>query len=127
MEITANIKDIQMSKFEKYMLESDSAFVMEILVCESFGKPMFIEFKSKFASFRPTFKHDGKTVTFDVDRMDKDGLLIHLNTFLNKVGKRIKQDLGDLGAYRLDDDNIVVVKQPKDAGKMSHIELKFSY
>lgn len=94
---------------------------------EAFGSNIFKDFKYKFSEFHPSFRHDGKTITFNVKELDKDGLMIHLKKFFDDAGTKLKRDLGDIAAYKLQDDIIATIKPPRKEGKQYIIDLKFSY
>lgn len=101
------------------------SFKEYLFLTEAFGGFFFDNFRRKFSEFKPTFKRDGKTISFEVGEMDKDGLLIHLQKFLEDAGTKLKHDFGDLATYKLND-NIVSIKPPQKEGKRYIINLKFA-
>lgn len=103
------------------------SFKNYILLTEAFGKVEFDTFKKSFSNLNPTFRQDGRTISFITNELNKDGLITHLNNFFNKSAYRIKKDLGDVAAYKLKDDNIAVIQQPKKIGSKYEIDIKFSY
>jgi hypothetical protein len=111
------------------MDENMISFKEFTLLSEALGTVIGSDFGNVFKQFHPTYKRDGKSISFDVDSMDKDGLVGHLKNFFGKRGTKIKIDKydDDVAAYKMNDDNIAVIKEPKQFGNRYQIDLKFSF
>jgi hypothetical protein len=105
------------------------SFKEHILLTEAFGVVIASDFRNIFKQFNPTYKRDGRSISFDVDEMDKDGVIMHLKSFFNKRATKLKTDKydDDIEAYKMKDDNIAVIKTPKAQGHKYRIDVKFSY
>lgn len=105
------------------------SFIEYRLLTEAFGVVIASDFRNVFKQFNPTYKRDGRSITFDVDDMDKDGLVGHLKNFFSKRATKIKIDKydDDVAAYKMKDDNIAVIKEPKSVGHKYRIDVKFSF
>lgn len=100
-------------------------FKAYIVLNESLGKFLFLQFKTVFEYFHPTFSRNGKTINFKgINRTDIDGLIITLQRFFSEEGVKLKNDFGHLADYKLPDDTFVSIKTPKPNGRRFDIEVE---
>lgn len=96
------------------------------LLTEGFGKLFAMEIARLFSAFKskPTFSHDGKTISFNnLTEMDKDSIIAGLQDHFKKY-KKLKIDLGHISDYRMDDNTFISILAPIKHGKRFDIKLQ---
>lgn len=95
------------------------------LITEGFGKLFAQEIARLFSAFKskPTFSHDGKTISFNnLTEIDKDSIIAGLQDHFKKY-KKLKIDLGNISDYRMDDDTFISIQSPKKHGNKYDLKL----
>ena len=97
-----------------------------VLLQEAFGTDITKKFLNLFSNFKINMKRDNKTLRFQIDPIDLDGVLESIKRFFkDQKGKERKHEPNQLSSWILGT-TLVDIFKPKKIGKQLEMEVVFN-